>query len=144
MNFSLRQTGNPHKKKSSWEGGGMAVSNEFFSSSKRKSSRRKNPRGRGEGGGVTRENISKRYSIEVSMRFFSLSMRKPSHSFPLPQGNSPHEDFLFDEEKNSWQHSRTAMSFSLHQRRNSHEETILVGEGGDGGHQGEYLKMIFY
>ena len=89
----------------------MAVSNEFFSSSKRKSSRRKNPRGRGEGGGVTRENISKRYSIEVSMRFFSLSMRKPSHSFPLPQGNSPHEDFLFDEEKNSWQLSRTVMTF---------------------------------
>ena len=30
-------------------------------------------------------------------------MWKPSHSFLLPQGNSPCEDFLFDEEKNSWQ-----------------------------------------
>ena len=106
------------------------------------------------------------------MRFFSLSMRKPSHSFPLPQGNSPREDFLFDEEKTSWQLSRTAMSFSLRQRRNPHErkillrvsggrwwramsfslrqrgnpheEKILVGEGGYGGHKGEYLKIIFY
>ena len=117
----------------------MAVSNEFFSSSKRKSSRRKNPRGRGEGGGVTRENISKRYSIEVSMRFFSLSMRKPSHSFPLPQGNSPHEDFLFDEEKTSWQLSRTAMSFSLRQRRNSHERKILLGVWGGGVESNEFF-----
>ena len=30
-------------------------------------------------------------------------MRKPLHSFLLAQGNSPCEDFLFDEEKNSWQ-----------------------------------------
>ena len=89
-----------------------------------------------ERGGVTRENISKRYSIEVSIRFFSLSMWKPSHSFLLPQGNSPREDFLFDEEKNSWQHSRTAMSFSLRQRRNSHERKILLGVwGGRGGEQ---------
>ena len=133
MSFSLRQRGIPHEGKIFVGAGGMAVSNEFFSSSKRKSSRRKNPRGRGEGGGVTRENISKRYSIEVSMRFFSLSMRKPSHSFPLPQGNSPHEDFLFDEEKTSWQLSRTAMSFSLRQRRNSHERKILLGGWGGGG-----------
>ena len=172
MSFSLFQRGIPHEGKIFVGAGGMAVSNEFFSSSKRKSSRRKNPRGRGEGGGVTRENISKRYSIEVSMRFFSLSMRKPSHSFPLPQGNSPREDFLFDEEKTSWQLSRTAMSFSLRQRRNSHERKILLGVwgggvesneffssskrkssrgknprgrgGGYGGHKGEYLKMIFY
>ena len=100
MSFSLRQRGNPHEENFLVGGGGVEV---------------------------TRENISKRYSIEVSMRFFSLSMRKPSHSFPLPQGNSPHEDFLFDEEKTSWQLSRTAMSFSLRQRRNSHERKILLG-----------------
>ena len=100
MSFSLHQRGNPDKEK--------------------------NPCGREEGGGVTRENISKRYSIEVSIRVFSLSMRKPLHSFLLAQGNSPREDFLFDEEKNSWQHSRTAMSFSLRQRRNPHERKILL------------------
>ena len=74
MSFSLRQRTNPHKRKvllgvglgvggdqshflfvkeeNSHEeeilvGGGMAESNEFFSSSKMKSSRGKNPRGRG-------------------------------------------------------------------------------------------------
>ena len=126
------------REKSSWEGGN-SVSNEFFSLSKRISSRRKSPHGREEGGGVTRENISKRYSIEVSIRVFSLSMRKPLHSFLLAQGNSPCEDFLFDEEKNSWQHSRTAMSFSLRQRGNSHERKILLGVWGGGVESNEFF-----
>ena len=56
-------------------------------------------------------------------------MRKPLHSFLLAQGNSPREDFLFDEEKNSWQLPRTAMSFSLRQRGNPHEGKILLGGG---------------
>ena len=115
MSFSLHQRGNPDKEK--------------------------NPRGREEGGGVTRENISKRYSIEVSIRFFSLSMWKPSHSFLLPQGNSPCEDFLFDEEKNSWQLSRTAMSFSLRQRRNPHERKILLGVWGEGVESNEFFSL---
>ena len=66
-------------------------------------------------------------------------MRKPLHSFLLAQGNSPREDFLFDEEKNSWQHSRTAMSFSLRQRRNSHERKILLGVWGGGVESNEFF-----
>ena len=74
------------REKSSWECGGEGVeSNEFFSSSKRKSSWGKNPRGRGGGEvEVTKENISKWYSIEVSMRFFTSSKRKSSYPIPLP------------------------------------------------------------
>ena len=41
--------------------------------------------------------------MKFPLGFFSLSMWKPLHSFLLPQGNFPREDFLFDEEKNSWQ-----------------------------------------
>ena len=147
MSFSLHQRGNPHKEK-------------ILAGERREV---ESP------GRISQNDIL----LKFPLGFFSLSMWKPLHSFLLPQGNSPREDFLFDEEKNSWQLSRTAMSFSLRQRRNPHErkillgvgggrgwramsfsprqrgnpheEKILVGEGGgSGGHQGEYLKMIFY
>ena len=107
MSFSLRQRGKPHEEKSLWEREGEME--------------------------VTRENISTWCSIEVSLRFYSSSMRKSSYSFhlppPLPQGNPPREDFLFDEEKNSQQLPRTAMSFSLRQRGNPHKENFLVERG---------------
>ena len=48
---------------------------------------------------------------------------------PLPQDCFSREDILFDEKKNSWLSFEVAMSFSLRQRGNLHEENILVGWG---------------
>ena len=70
----------------------------------------------------------------VESNEFSLRQRGnprvPSPSNPTQQGYSPREDFLFDEEKNSWQLQRTAMSSSFRQRGYPHEKNNLVGEGG--------------
>ena len=65
------------------------------------------------------------------VRISCLTKRKIhcSPPFPLPIGFFPREDFLFDEEKNSWLSLKVAMSFSLCQRGNPLEENFLVGGG---------------
>ena len=77
----------------------------------------------------------------VESNEFSLRQRGnprvPSPSNPTQQGYSPREDFLFDEEKNSWQLQRTAMSSSFRQRGYPHEKNNLVGE--EGGNHEDYL-----
>ena len=67
------------------------------------------------------------------VRISSLTKRK-THCSPLlpptlPRGFFSRENFFFDEEKNSWLSLNVAMSFSLRQRGNPHEENFLV-EGG--------------
>ena len=87
-------------------------------------------------------------------------------SFSLRQRTNPHKrkvllgvglgvggdqsHFLFVKEeiltrkKSSWGGGwQRAMSFSLRQRGNPQEEKVLVW-GGGGGHQVEYLKMLYY
>ena len=98
MSFSLFQGGIPQEGKILLGAGGDGCEQWVFSSSKRKSSWRNNPPGRGEGGRVSRENISKRYCIKVSMRFFPSSKRKSSYSFTL---GSCHEFFSSSKRKSS-------------------------------------------
>ena len=127
------------REKSSWEGGGTAWAMSFSLNQRGYPHEEKVLMGERREvespGRISQNDIL----LKFPLGFFSLSMRKPLHSFLLAQGNSPREDFLFDEEKNSWQHSRTAMSFSLRQRRNSHERKILLGVWGGGVESNEFF-----
>ena len=123
----------PSSKRKSSYSFPLGSCHEFFSSSKRKSSQGEFPCGRGGGGGHQGEYLKMMFYWSFSEVLFvvkeEILIFLPPSTPPLPQGNYPREDFLFDEEKNSQQISRTASSFSLRQRGNPYEGKLLMGGG---------------
>ena len=130
MSFSLRQRGNPHKAKSSWERGGRwSHQREYLKT-------------------IFYWSFHEVFFFinEETLTFLPPSTRKfSSWGFPLWRRENfmatfkdSHEFFSSSKKKFSWEKNPLgrvggrgwkAMSFSLRQRGNPHEEKILVGEG---------------